>query len=309
MEKPFYILSIDGGGYRGIYAAHLLKRIKEEFRVDWLNDFGLITGTSTGSIIASGLVSEIPIENIIKLYEDLGSIIFKKSCWPRCGFFSSKFESDLLGAELAKFFKEKKLGDIKFPLIIPSTDIGNGRVHVFKTAYDSRFLRDKEVLMKDAILASCSAPTYFNPHPVKPYLLADGGMWANNPSLVATIDAKKRLGICLDDVRVLSIGCGKGNSFYPYPTKIVPWIDKIWGWGFLSKWKRNKFIDMLLNLQSESATNMLGLLLNPGQVLRINFDSDQKLALDDPEDKDRLIAKADFDFTHLSADIKVFLNK
>ncbi len=53
--KPFYILSIDGGGFRGLFAAHLLKRMEEEWQIDWRNRFGLMAGTSTGAILTAGL--------------------------------------------------------------------------------------------------------------------------------------------------------------------------------------------------------------------------------------------------------------
>lgn len=55
MADKFKILAIDGGGFRGAYSAHILKRIEEEYEINWKNDFNLIAGTSTVSIIAAGL--------------------------------------------------------------------------------------------------------------------------------------------------------------------------------------------------------------------------------------------------------------
>ena len=54
MSKPFYILSVDGGGFRGLFAAHLLKKMEEAWRIDWGCRFGLLAGTSTGSILTAG---------------------------------------------------------------------------------------------------------------------------------------------------------------------------------------------------------------------------------------------------------------
>ena len=51
MSNPFYILSVDGGGFRGLFAAHLLKKMEEVWRIDWSRRFGLLAGTSTGSIL------------------------------------------------------------------------------------------------------------------------------------------------------------------------------------------------------------------------------------------------------------------
>ena len=74
-------------------------------------------------------------------------------------------------------FQDKTLGEIDVPLVLPSVDIGNGCVHVFKSQYHGEFVRDQNVRVSDAVLASCSAPTYFDPHVVNDtYQLVDGGL-------------------------------------------------------------------------------------------------------------------------------------
>ena len=90
--------------------------------------------------------------------------------------------------------------------------------------------------------------------------------------MVAAIDAKKRLGIDLDDIQILSIGTGTSKQYYPQSKSL---LKSLTGWGFATKWGRGKFIDMILNLQSQTANNMLGLALRPDQLLRINFESDR----------------------------------
>jgi hypothetical protein len=300
----YRILSIDGGGFRGIYSAYLLKRIEEEMNIEWTQYFNLITGTSTGSIIAAGLVTNNNASEIFNLYKSEGNKIFKKRFRDCTGYFSSKYSNHELSRVLKDYFGDKKLGEITFPLIIPATDIGNGCVHVFKSFYDQGFVRDKNVLVRDAVLASCSAPTYFDPYLYsnndKKYLLADGGLWANNPSLVAIIDAKKRLNINLSDIRILSIGSGSEDLFYSL--KKSKWL----GWGFLAKWGGSKFINMLLNLQSESAHNMTGLLIEREQILRLSF-KECSLSLDDPSKIDDLITRADKLFTYNADKLKLFL--
>lgn len=307
MQKPFKILAVDGGGFRGVYSAHILKRIEDEFSIKWRNDFNLIAGTSTGSIIAASLALGLSANKVIEVYKDHGADIFKKSLFPRKGIIRSRYDNTGLRTVLGSLFEGAKLGDIEVPLILPATDIGNGCVHVFKSTYHNEFFRDKDVPVADAVLASCSAPTYFPPAITSgddPYLLADGGLWANSPSLVAAIDAKRRLGANLEDLRVLSIGTGKSNQFYPIKKyREKPHI----GWGFATKWGHGKFIEMLLNLQSENANNMLGLLLEQDQILRINFESDKKLPLDSPSEYDDLVTKADREFTHQSAKIQQFI--
>lgn len=309
MNKAFKILAIDGGGFRGVYSAHLLKRIEEEFRVDWCEEFQLLAGTSTGSILAASLALGKSAGEVLDMYSQYGAEIFRSAFGPRLGLFASKYPKSSLRNVLGDFFGDAKLGDIETPLIIPATDIGNGCVHVFKSSYHNEFFRDKDVSVAEAVLASCSAPIYFPPMLLtgdRTYLLADGGLWANSPSLVAAIDAKRQLNANLDDLRVLSVGTGKPKSFY----SIKAFKKRsIFGWGMLTKWGRGKFIEMFFNLQSETATNMLGLLLERDQILRLNFDSDKRLPLDNPKEFDDLISRADREFTHNSKSICIFLNK
>ena len=82
--------------------------------------------------------------------------------------------------------------------MITSSDISTGSVHLFKSRYlgelGEPYVRDGAVLLSDAILASCSAPTYFDPVHVDNYLLADGGLWANNPSIIALVEAVSKFG-------------------------------------------------------------------------------------------------------------------
>ena len=170
--------------------------------------------------------------------------------------------------------------------------------------------------VSDAVLASCSAPTYFDPVVVDDkYRLIDGGLWANNPSLVAIIDANYRLKIPLKEIRVLSIGTGKSKVFYPRSEgKFRDYLLRSWqGWGFVTRWQRSKFIDLILNLQSENAHNMLCLLLgesplNPKQVLRLNFESALPLPLDSVRKRHDWISKADLIFSHQSTKITQFLS-
>ncbi|WMI72184.1 CBASS cGAMP-activated phospholipase [Aminobacterium sp. MB27-C1] len=308
MSKIFRILSVDGGGIRGVYPAHILRCIEERLHINLYEIFDMITGTSTGSIIAAGVAIRLPVADIVEMYRKYGSKIFqkkkfffsgrnlKKFCQP---LVDSIYDSQYLEKILKEVCQGTCLGEIDKPLLIPSTDIGNGGVHVFKSGYSTDFNRDNNVLLKDAILASCSAPIFFDPHKIDHYLLADGGLWANNPALAAVIDAQRRLGAEKENIRVFSIGTGYSKTMYG--------TSKLRKWGFLNGWRHKKFIGFILSLQSQSAMNYLKLQLRSEQIKRIDFNSDTPLSLDDVSVIDDLISKADRDFTHESTSIRDFL--
>jgi len=302
-EKIFKILSVDGGGIRGVFPAHILQRISEGLKINVNEHFDMIAGTSTGSIIAAGIASGIEPKIIISMYEENGSQIFKKkrSIWPSTlkPIFHSRYKNNSLAQVLSDVFGDLKLGDIKTPLLLPATDIGQGGVHVFKSSYSPDFVRDGDVLVRDAVLASCSAPTYFDPRKVDHYLLCDGGLWANNPSLAAVIDAKYRLDHDLSEIRILSLGTGSAKTSYG--------VKNNRKWGFLRGWKGPEFINFIMSLQAQSIHNYLQLLLEKDQIMRIDFESDLPLPLDDCSAIGDLLSRADRTFTHESSSIRNFL--
>lgn len=321
MKDKFYILSVDGGGFRGAYSAYLLKRLEDEWAINWRSQFDMFAGTSTGSIIAAGLACGLTANDLFNLYAWHGKAIFKRRWFSKydlfslSGLFASRYSNKKLKEILFQQIGKTCLGDVTVPLIIPSVDIGSGQVHVFKSGYDKGFVRDAKVMVANAVLASCAAPTYFDPYTVEPYSLVDGGLWANNPSMVSVIDAKRRLGVNLDDIRILSIGTGKSKKYYPRKSRWFTdtFLNSWFGWGFATRWGSSKFIDILLNLQADTAQNMLRLLFQkdnsePEQLLRINFESDRPLPMDSPFKLDDWKRQADRDFTYNSNAMKTFLN-
>jgi hypothetical protein len=254
-----------------------------------------VVGTSTGAIIAAGLAKDIPIEQIANLYEQEGPGIFRKNLLGNYGLIRSKYSKQGLQKLLDDIFKDATLSDTKTRLLIPATDISNGTVHVFKSNYLTEFVRDPKVKIKDAILASCSAPIYFDPQRVGDYMLSDGGLWANNPALVGLIEATGKLGVPIQNVRILSIGTGVGKKYYD------PAYEKQWG---LMHWNPIKLVLTILNLQSVAAQNMVQLMLPADRYLRINYETDVSLPMDDSKLIPKLKAKADHDFTHNSEKIK-----
>ena len=138
---------------------------------------------------------------------------------------------------------------------------------------------------------------YFAPHNAGNYLLADGGLWANNPSLIAVIDALKRCNQNLTDIKLLSVGTGLYK----------PEFNKVKKWGILNGWKGKKLIDLIFSLQSQSADNYVTLLLQKEQIKRIDYESDVCQILDDCSQIDKLISKADNYFTYHAKELRNFM--
>ena len=218
-DDAFNILSIDGGGgIRGVYAAHVLARLEDALASPVGERFDLIAGTSTGSIIAGAASMGIPMETLVGLFESHADRIFKKRRFSLFPLMRSRYSTHPLDGVIGEYLPEVTMGEVPTPLMITSSDVSTGGVHVFKSRYleelGEPYMRDGKVRLRDAILASCAAPLYFDPRRVGEYLLADGGLWANNPTIIAVIEAMSKFRRPLGDIRVLSVGTGRTASFY-----------------------------------------------------------------------------------------------
>lgn len=191
-EQYFRILSIDGGGARGILPSRILANLdtylKRKNTSDALiNNFDLIAGTSTGGIIALGLALGLDPSKIINIYEEFIPEVFGNK---RCSLFKGKYDSDGLKVILEKYFSEYKLSDLKADVIITSVSLQNSSPRLYKTDYFKRNEGRGDEKILDIALSSSAAPTFFKAHSSKHSSnLIDGGMCANNPSMLALIDA------------------------------------------------------------------------------------------------------------------------
>ena len=309
MSKKFRILTLDGGGLRGIYTAHILKRIQEDEGIVFSDYFDLIAGTSTGAILAGALATNQDIDKIIQLYKKHGNEIFSSHLCPfkkylgfslpffpclNLGLFGRKYSQSTLQAQLNDIFGSKTMSDSKTNLMLFATDIANGVPHVFKSPYSSKFTRDKNVKLSDAILASTSAPIYFSPYKLDDkYLLADGGLWCNNPSICAVSEANNYFNKTHAEVELLSIGTIESKSYFPLKKTNHFFSKHFWG---LLGWK-TKIIDITLNLQSKVShnnTDFLGL----SNYLRINSKEGYQVPMDDATMLDDFISLADKEYTY-----------
>lgn len=311
-HKTFNILSIDGGGIRGTFPLHILNCIQEKLSINLSDYFDLVVGTSTGSIVAAAVALNLDLNKILSIYKTHGSEIFPGNAIKNFPLIklstviSRKYSSKPLLRLLKENIGEITLGEIKRPaLIIPATDINNGGVHVFKSQYSPDFIRDTKTKVYEAVLASCSAPLYFSPALVdNKYLLADGGLWANNPALVGYTDARKRFRKPHDEIKILSIGTGTNVVTY----KQCRLLNSLRFWGFVNGWRGSSLVDLILSLQSQNIENTLNLILPKDKYMRINFKSDKDLPLDCPKSVPDLISRADKEFIYHSKELKDFLS-
>lgn len=216
--RAYKILSVDGGGIRGVFPAAFLAKLEDHLDAPIGSYFDLIAGTSTGGIIAIGLGLGLSAKDILKLYEEQGPAIFDQQHGMLGNFvrqrlrgamhwFGSKYSSQPLHDALAGILGERRLGESRTRLVVPAWHPMLERVYIYKTAHHPRLETDYRVRALDAAMATAAAPTFLKPHMTDDAIeLVDGGVWANNPIGVATIEAVGMLNWPADRLKILSIG-------------------------------------------------------------------------------------------------------
>lgn len=203
MGKAFKILSIDGGGIKGLYSACILNRLEEKFEKLSGECFDMICGTSTGGLLALGIADGKPASELVKLYLQNGNKIFptpenaflrwldRKFAQPlKQTLFWGKFDSNALRKILEDAYGSTTLGELKNLVIVPSFNLTAGKPRIFKYPHkEGDFFMDRDITLVDAALATTAAPTFLPIHDIGGTLYIDGGMWANNPSLCGVLEA------------------------------------------------------------------------------------------------------------------------
>lgn len=276
------ILTIDGGGLRGILPATFLANLEESTGRRIVDHFDLIVGTSTGGIIALGLGLGLSAREIANFYVTRGPSIFgdevlltsssfgklkrtlKRALGTAKHAFSVKHDSNILRSELELILNGKKLGDSKTRLVIPAYDNTNHGPYVFKTAHNCRLSTDYRVLAVDVAMATAAAPTYFKSHNFEGGAgLIDGGIWANNPMGLAAVEAAAVLDWDMNNTWMLSLGCSE--KFMPPRHKIGGLSALCGGW----------IVDLMFRGQDRSSYGTAKLMLRfpherPEAIIRVN---------------------------------------
>ena len=195
----FKILSIDGGGFRGLFSSTVLSEF-ERINSSISTHFDMLCGTSTGGLIALALAAGCSSQEVVEFYKTWGPKIFpkpslyrklKRKISPTIAP-NSRNTNKALTQAIQTIVGDNKMSDSNSYLCIPTLSLIDYSPFVFKTDHDPFLTRDSDALMKDVGLATSAAPFYF-PATTAIHLpgsqFLDGGLWANNPSLVGLIEA------------------------------------------------------------------------------------------------------------------------
>jgi patatin-like phospholipase/acyl hydrolase len=219
----------------------------------------------------------IPAAGLLDLYARRGQEVFppagRLATWLRDKrhYVRYLYDREALQTILTDTLGGKLLGESRSRLCIPAFEGRHSEVFVFKTPHHSDYQTDRFESMINVALATAAAPSFFRVLEHDGYTLVDGGVWANNPVMLAVIEALTCFDVSREQIDVLSLGCGDERYVVSRP-QIVR--------GGLWHWKN--VIEAAMRLQSRAATNQVRLLLGPPQVVRIDAPAfDPAIRLDD----------------------------
>lgn len=269
------VLSIDGGGIRGLIPAIVLTEIERRSGRRIWELFDLIAGTSTGGILACALCAPdpLPASEVVKLYEEEGPDIFSRSLFQRIrsadGLLDEKYDGGALDRALKRFLQEKLLSQTKPDIIAPSYDTNEPGPYFFKTT-DARLSPDDDFPLNVVARATAAAPTYFEPVGTGKRALVDGGVFATNPAMCALAEVLNT--VSPKDVVLISLGTGQRTHQRDF--------DEIKDWG-LADWAR-PILDVVFDGVSDAVNYQLKRVLPADRYWR--FQVELTLASDHLDD-------------------------
>lgn len=278
--RPFRILSIDGGGIRGVFPAAVLAELERRFLggASIIHNFDMIAGTSTGGIIALALAHGMTAQQALNIYLERGQRIFP----PAAGFgklsralswvFKPKHDQAVLKEELLRIFGDKVLDDAITRLVIPSFEGRHGEPFLYKTPHHPDYQKDRHKKFAHVALHTTAAPSYYPGVEDDGYIMIDGGIWANNPVMNALVDALACFDIAREKVRILSLGTGESTFT----------VDERARNGGIRDWAFLRSFNAAARAQSRNALGQAYLLVGKNNVTRIDVpESDKPIAMDD----------------------------
>ncbi|HJW73085.1 MAG TPA: patatin-like phospholipase family protein [Geothrix sp.] len=293
MAHPFRILSIDGGGIRGLIPALVLAELERQTGRPIAECFDLIAGTSTGGILALGLAApgesgrpRYAARDLADLYLKEGARIFDESPWQHftnpMGLRAAKYPPEGIEGVLAQYFGETRLKDALVEVLVTAYDLEQRDAFFYRrqrAREDGRY----DVPMRVAARATSAAPTYFEPAlvqwPQERDVLVDGGVFANNPAMCAYADARQLLcreGRPSDDLLLVSLGTGLYSKPYRY--------EEARGWG-VAGWAK-PVLDVIFDGVADTVDYQLQQILRPvgGPQTYFRFQTNLDASLSEMDD-------------------------
>jgi len=227
MNETFQVLALDGGGARALFAAHILARLEDDLDIDVTENFDLIAGTSGGGIIALALGAGMRPREIVEHYEALVDSVFPRTrrfARVFVGAFAPMYSSKRLRVGLEQVLGSTTMGDSRVRLVITAWDAESGAAQVYKTPHHVKVRRDGRLSMVDVAMATSAAPVYFGAARVDSQLMLDGGIWANNPSLVGIAEAVGVLDVPLSNINLLNVGTTEAVVAHPGRLSSGGWV-------------------------------------------------------------------------------------
>lgn len=221
--RPYRILTVDGGGVRGIIPVMWVERLEKYLGGPVHTHFDLIAGTSVGAILGCGWAMGMNAAQAREMWINGAHIAFSKPqtfrergrrLAARAGFMP-KYESSGLEELLRSIFHDCRMGDLTPPTLALSYDLQSLQVHVFSSAKEEH----KRLFVWEVCRASTAAPLFWDPYLMalngtgSKHPMVDGGITANNPVVLAiseSVSHAKGTGktVPLDNVVVASFGTG-----------------------------------------------------------------------------------------------------
>ncbi len=243
---PYRILSIDGGGVRGVISTVLMQRLARRRGLEgWIEKADFLAGTSTGGLLALGLAAGYGLEEIRDVYEKESLAIFPPSRLDPLDvhrIFRAGFGNEALKRVVRRLFGRLRLKDLRKPVLIASFDLDNEAPKKRKRHWKPKIFHnfpfrghDGERLAWKVALYTSAAPTYLPT--VDGYV--DGGVYANNPSMCAlaqALDGRWKAHKHVHDVVMMSVGTGTALSYVEGPKH---------DWGY-AQWVR-PLVDLILD--------------------------------------------------------------
>jgi patatin-like phospholipase/acyl hydrolase len=267
-QKVTRILSIDGGGIRGIIPGQILVILEDKIKARTGNDnariadyFDLIAGTSTGGILTCAYLTpatdnqskevrpKFDARQVVDLYLKNGGDIFSVPLGHKLrtggGILDEMYPASHLEKALDNYFGNTKLSELIKPCLITSYDIKRRQGHFF-AQHDALKRPGWDYLVKDVARSTSAAPTYFQCSDIKSvsdvsYPLIDGGVFVNNPTLCAFAEVYNEYKTAPEKMAILSLGTGYSKKEYDY--------EKAKDWGMI-QWVK-PLIDIMMSGVSE----------------------------------------------------------